>query len=578
MARSLIGLDVGTNAVTVAEVAPGDPPRLVAFGQVALMRDAMRDGEVVDGAAVADAIRRLRGEVGIRRGGVRVGLASPRLVVRQVEMPVMSRDDLAGALRFQAADLIPFNLDEAVIDFAILDQYQPNDAEPVMRVLLAAAQVTLVDNLVRAVESAGLAVDAVDLIPLALIRSLGTRIGFAGAEGIVSLGGGTTCVVVHEAGVPRFVRVLGSGGRQLTEAISGALDLTADAAESIKRQIGANDDPVVAQASEAVDRPLGVLLDEVRSSIDYYRNQPGAAPLSQVLMTGGTAQLGGVTDRLSALLGVPVLHAAPRDRLVVGDIGFGPDELPRLDPYLPAAVGLALVDPTLGPAMNLLPSGRRVVVTSGRTKYVLAGVGAAAALAVLLALPTISRRNQVDDVEKETAGLENTAVQRQQAIAALAGVAATEQQIAALQAQIDSTLAIDVSWTRLLREVAIAMPNDVWLTSFSGQVDTTAVAGPGGTSGTTTIPGNTTTPGAVVGGGAAAISGSITVEGVGLEFPSIAAWIEGLSEVPALDGLWVPNATKSTLGDEDVVDFTSSASLTDDARSDRAERRKEGPQ
>jgi type IV pilus assembly protein PilM len=574
MARSLIGLDVGTNAVTVAEVAPGDPPRLVAFGQVALTREAMRDGEVVDPASVADAIRRLRGEVGIRRGGVRVGLASPRLVVRQVEMPVMSRDDLAGALRFQAADLIPFNLDEAVLDFAILDQYQPPGAEPVMRVLLAAAQATLVDNLVRAVESAGLAVDAVDLIPLALIRSLGTRIGFAGAEGIVSLGGGTTCVVVHEAGVPRFVRVLGSGGRQLTEAISGALDLTSDAAESIKRQIGVNDDPVVAQAREAIDRPLGVLLDEVRSSIDYYRNQPGAAPLAQILLTGGTAQLAGVTDRLSALLGVPARLAAPRERLVVGDIGFGPDELPRLDPYLPAAVGLALVDAGLGPSMNLLPTGRRVVVSSGRTKYVLAGVGAAAALAALLAVPTVSRRGQVDDAKDETARLEQAGVQREQAIADLADVAATEQQIGALQAQIDTTLAGDVSWTRLLREIAIAMPNDVWLTSFSGQVNTVTGGAPGGT--VTTTPG-TTAPGTVVGGTAGAIDGSITVQGVGLEFPSIAAWIEGLSEVPALEGLWVPNATKSTFGDEDVVDFTSSAGLTDDARSDRAERRREGP-
>ena len=39
MARRLIGLDIGTNAVTVAEVRAGDPPRLVMFGQVALARE-----------------------------------------------------------------------------------------------------------------------------------------------------------------------------------------------------------------------------------------------------------------------------------------------------------------------------------------------------------------------------------------------------------------------------------------------------------------------------------------------------------------------------------------------------------
>ncbi len=56
MARRLIGLDIGTNAVRVAELEPGEPPRLISFGQVALPPGAMRDGEVVDPAAVTAAI------------------------------------------------------------------------------------------------------------------------------------------------------------------------------------------------------------------------------------------------------------------------------------------------------------------------------------------------------------------------------------------------------------------------------------------------------------------------------------------------------------------------------------------
>lgn len=160
MARRVIGLDVGTNAVTVAEVSVGaTPARLTAFGQVALPRDAVREGEIVDEQAVIEAIRRLRAEVGFRKAPVRVGIATPRLVVRQVEMPVMSREDLAGALRFQAQDLIPIPLDEAVLDFSILDTYTPPGAdEPVMRVLIAAAQQQTVMRLVEAVERAGLPV------------------------------------------------------------------------------------------------------------------------------------------------------------------------------------------------------------------------------------------------------------------------------------------------------------------------------------------------------------------------------------------------------------------------------------
>ena len=94
MARRLIGLDIGTNAVTIAEVSVGSPPRLERFGQVALPRDAMREGEVVDDRALIDAITRLRSEVDVKKSPVRLGLATPRAVVRQVEMPAMSRDEL----------------------------------------------------------------------------------------------------------------------------------------------------------------------------------------------------------------------------------------------------------------------------------------------------------------------------------------------------------------------------------------------------------------------------------------------------------------------------------------------------
>ena len=115
MARRVIGLDVGTHAVRVAEVELEDPPRVTAFGQVALPYDAVRDGEIVDAGAVTKAVERLWNELGLGKGEVRLGIASPRVIVRTVDMPAMSEADLEGALRFQAGDLIPIPLDEAAL-------------------------------------------------------------------------------------------------------------------------------------------------------------------------------------------------------------------------------------------------------------------------------------------------------------------------------------------------------------------------------------------------------------------------------------------------------------------------------
>jgi type IV pilus assembly protein PilM len=581
MARRLIGLDVGTNAVTVAEVGAGAPPRLNLFGQVALPRDAVREGEVVDTAAVSEAITRLRTEVGLKRTPVRVGIATPRLIVRQVEMPMMSRDDLASALRFQAPDLIPIPVDEAAIDFAVLGTETPEGGEPTMQVLLAAAHESTVARLVASVEGAGLPVAAVDLIPLALIRSLGrpTSANGPGAEGIVSFGGGVTSIAVHEDGVPRFVRVLGTGGRELTDAIAAEAELPPETAESLKRQLGTPGDSLLARARSAIDRPLGALIDDVRSSLDYYRNQPGAAPLVRVVITGGGSQLPGLTDRLSQSVGVPVELARPRDLVEVGDIGFAEEDLPRLDPYIPAAVGLALGGAGMGTVINLLPrQRRRVTVTTTRTRTAVGGAIAATALVAALLVPTLARRSDIsntkDDLKEQEA--RNAALERE--IASLADARAAQERLELTQAQVRAVLANDVSWARMLQELSRTIPQDVWLTAFDGSVTApgTAAPAPAPTTTSTTEGGGddetTTTTSATNTTQAPATStglGTVSFTGNGLDYSSISAWLQRISEMPSFSRLFVPNAALVPGATRDIVQFNSTASITEEARSDR---------
>jgi type IV pilus assembly protein PilM len=489
MARRLIGLDIGTNAVTVAEVRPGDPPRLEMFGQVALGRETMREGEVADDAAVTEAVGRLRAEVGLKKASVRLGLASPRVVVRQIEMPQMSRDELGSALQFQAAELIPIPLDDAVLDFAILGPASPGDSgEPRMHVLLAAVQEATVARLVAAVEAGGLSVAAVDLVPLALIRPLARAVpdlalvgagaagdpglalaeGRVGAEGIVSFGGGVTAIAVHEGGVPRFVRVLGTGGRELTDAIASELDLPPETAEALKRQLGGDGhDELVARARASIERPLSVLLDEVRSSIDYYRNQPGSSPLLRIVVTGGGAQLPGLSERLSALVGVPVEQARPRELIALGDIGFSEEELPRLDPYLPAAVGLALGGAGVGTVINLQPRARQSAITTRRAKVSPGVIAAGTAFAVLLGGLTFMAHQSVSHAKSQRASVQAQGDQLRAQLQKLAPVLGRQIQLNTLQGDIKTLLATDVAWERMMNKITTNLPAGISLTSFA---------------------------------------------------------------------------------------------------------------
>lgn len=605
MARRVIGLDVGTNAVRVAEIEVGPSPVLRAFGQVALPPEAMREGEIVDPGAVTAAIERLWRELGLRKGDVRVGIASPRVIVRPVELPAMPEEDLAGALRFQAQELIPIPIEEAVFDFQVLDTMPPVEGEEgtgTSRVLLAAAHRETVNRLVDAVRAAGLRVGAVDVVPLALVRSLAT---FAtedtapGAEAIVSIGGGTTVVVVHEAGLPRFVRILGSGGRVLTDAVARELDLPAETAESVKRQGDLAPDDLGARARTAIERPLNDLLEEVRSSIDYYRTQAGAAPLRRALITGGSSRLTGIVDRLSSVLGVPVEEARPRDYVVVGDIGFPAEELPALDPYLAVPIGLALGGIGTTRRIDLTTVVRRVEVDR---RLVGALAACLVALIVLLGFLTAKKSNDVSSAKDDLQTVQQSNTRLQSEITRLGGVQADQRQVEAMKAQVTQLLQGDVSWGTVLQGIARVIPNDVWLTGFQGTLNKASAspsaaantaAGISGSAATTSTTGSTTTTasggttsttgaGAVPAGGP---TGTITFSGMGLDFTSVASWIQRLSGVPALSDVWVSSASRQTgqtqagqtaTTSQQPITFSSTATFNANARSNRLQQLQQG--
>ena len=625
MARRLIGLDIGTNAVTIAEVTAGTPPRLDMFAQVALPRDAMREGEVADEAAVTDAVARLRAEVGLKKVPVRVGIASPRVVVRQVEMPVMSRDELMSALQFQAGDLIPIPIEDAVLDFAILGTSNPgadSGNDPTMQVLLVAAYAATVSRLVSAVEAGGLQVGAVDLIPLALTRALARPVSVmanagggvdveegVGAEGIVSFGGGVTAIAVHEGGVPQFVRVLGTGGRELTDAIATDLAVPAETAEALKRALSnPTPDEMVARARTSVDRPLSVLLDEVRSSIDYYRNQPGSAQLRRVIVTGGSAQLPGLPERLSALVGVPVEPAYMHDLLRIGDIGFAPDELPRLEPYLPAPVGLALGGANIGTVIDLLPRHRNTSTKSRSGRLDQKMVAAALVGVVALAGGTYLAHSDQTSAQSKNATAQ-AAVKKlrsqlfYQSQTATSGSGGTAS-VAAMKAEIKSVLGQDVAWPSIVTNVGLKLPPGVFITSFqgthtlptvsaspapastpTGAASTSATDGSSGTSAATAAtagaPGTTVTPVPDpndICAGVTAPAGTVTMLGIAPDLPSVAALLDSLKNDTDLSVLWMSTAAAPDPGNgsgavtDNVVKFTVTASLGTSARGHRLEK------
>ncbi len=337
-----MGVDIGTRAVQVAHVQGGrGRPTLVNFAGAKLPEGSVREGEVLDVPAVSETIRGLLKEAKIRAKDVYLGIANQRVVVRQVDLPYAEEAEMRESLRYQVQEYIPIPVEEAELDFHILEEITGEDGERKLRVLLVAAQKDMISTHVQAATGAGLRPKGIDLNPFAVLRVLGNEDAL-GTDGqlLVDIGAGVTNIVVHEGGVPRFVRILVLGGDDITEGISVAMNLTPDEADARKRLVGLDGDDT--EARQVIEQRAGRFIDEIRSSVDYYQAQAGVTPITRVVLSGGGSLLRGLPDRLEETLRLPVEMGRPFSAIPMKPTKLSAEQLAAVEPSMAVAVGLAL--------------------------------------------------------------------------------------------------------------------------------------------------------------------------------------------------------------------------------------------
>ena len=339
---SAIGLDIGSSAVRAVQVSrPGSgPATLDRLGQVLLPPGAVRDGEIADPEAVVEVLKTLWKRYGFKGRKVAMGVANQQVVVREVDLPYLPEAELRKSLDFQVQDYIPIPVEQAVLDFHVLAEHEV-DGNRLSKILLVAAARGMVDSVVDAARRAKLQPVLLDLDAFAMLRSLSRPDAIlAGGEGelLIDAGAAVTNLVVHEAGIPRFVRILLMGGNAITDSLQAALGISHEQAEGMK---AADLTPGSDEASLVHER-AGRFVDEIRGSLDYYRAQPNAIQVGRAVVSGGASQLPGLRDRLADALGIPVDRGHPMQELKIGKVGVDPDQLAEAEPYLAVAIGLAL--------------------------------------------------------------------------------------------------------------------------------------------------------------------------------------------------------------------------------------------
>lgn len=346
MPKTRIGLDVGSTAVRAAELAEGSPPTVVRAAQVPLPAGAVENGEVREVEAVSEGLRELWTRGGFKSRKVWMGVGNQRVVVREIALPTMPEKELRQSLGFQVQEFIPMPVDEAVLDYHLIEELEV-DGRQMLRLLLVAAQKAMVDTLVTSATNAKLEPMGLDLVPFAMVRAVGAtgagmELDRTGGEAVVDVGAHVTNIVVHAAGETRFVRILPSGGRDITVAIARGLTVEDEVAERLKRGEMVEDSTATPeQALEVAMQRATQFVDEIRSSLEFYTAQTQGARIERVLVSGGGSKLAGFIDIVRQR--IPVTVEPGRVFSKVGSqLSLSEDAQAEAEPVLATAVGLAI--------------------------------------------------------------------------------------------------------------------------------------------------------------------------------------------------------------------------------------------
>lgn len=197
-------------------------------------------------------------------------------------------------------------------------------------------------------------------------------------------------------------------------------------------------------------------------------------------------------------------------------------------------------------SINLLPPEAHVQEEARARTVRLLAIGLA--YVALLVVLTMVWQNRVTEAQQDAAAQQELNRRLEGQIAELAAVEAVVTEYDANVVLLETALADDLSWGRILNDLGRILPDSVWLQSFNGSVELDP---------------------------ATFHVGAVQVTGVGFDFPDVSAWLRSLDSdrFPAATGTWVTNVSEDMIGEAQVVNFVSQTMLTEAALSDRLETR-----
>jgi len=342
--KPVVGLHIGSSAVKAVELkAAGKGYRVAALGSEPIPPESIVDGAIVDGAAVADAIRRLLDRAPFRGKDIAVSLSGNAVIVKKISVPAMTDAELAGSIYWEAEPHIPFGIQDVTLDYQILNAGAGAAVAGTMDVMLVAAKKDRIADYTGVVMQAGRVPVVVDVDAFALQNAYENNYALDADAIVVLLNVGASAMNINILGGDQslFTRDISIGGNAYTEALQKELNLSFEQAELLKTGQAA-DGPAYEDALPILHAMTENVLREILKTLDFFKATASSDRIDRLLLSGGSSRVDGFAQALTDRFDTSVEMFDPFRLIAFDPLKLGVVNPQDVVPTVAVAVGLAL--------------------------------------------------------------------------------------------------------------------------------------------------------------------------------------------------------------------------------------------
>jgi len=309
----LLGIDIGHDTIKLVSIfkdASGLVLEVLGETKTPEMDDETGVNKNKYFNEVAEALKVLMADLKIKAKGMRVVVDLPEseVISRLVRLPPLKDSEILDALKFEAETFVPYPLEQVSIDYEVIEK----DDAGRLTIFVIAAKNDLIQSYIKMLKTLDLELVALEPPSVALRRIVKNGIKTVEKIIILDLGEKYSNIFNIDRGNVYFSRSLPVGGESLTRAVSLGLGLDMASAEEYKKAYGIKEDQLEGKIRAVAMPVFNSIAEELRKAMALFmEDSSGGKPVELLILNGGGANLPGLAEELTKMLGVEVQVAQP---------------------------------------------------------------------------------------------------------------------------------------------------------------------------------------------------------------------------------------------------------------------------